>query len=350
MKNKALYYLCIVNLGLLVMIFLGKIKFLLSTGEAIVKAFIVPIIISALIYYIIRPLNIIFIKKGLSYGKASFLTLVIFLTVIGGVLTHFINYAYIQFHQVIRQLWIIAHDKKQVDGIISIIDKYVDFQYLYELTAGMVRGYLELILRSFIKIAQYGINSFSVVFFIIIIIYYMLKDGHKFKENLLQLVPKKYKDITGRLLSESDEILNHYVTGQSKVALSLSIMVFFGYKIIGIPNSMLISLITFILAFVPFVGFFISMIIPLIIAINMGYYMVIKLAIMFVVIETLKGRVVVPLVMSRSIDIHPITDLFLVISSVALGGPFAAFAVVPIYAIIKNAIITFKRNNNMTEK
>jgi len=115
----------------------------------------------------------------------------------------------------------------------------------------------------------------------------------------------------------------------------LSIMIFVAYKIIGIPNALLFASITFILAFIPFIGFFISMIVPSIIALSMGFIMMGKLAIVFIIVQTLKGRIVVPQIMSQAMNIHPLTDIFLVIGAVALGGPLAAFAIVPIYAIIK---------------
>jgi predicted PurR-regulated permease PerM len=196
--------------------------------------------------------------------------------------------------------------------------------------------------------AGYFMNTFSMVFLIIVIVFYMLKDGYKFKDRTLRLIPDRYKDIISELLSESDSILSHYVTGQAKVALSLSIMIFTGYKIIGMPNAMILSTITFILAFIPFVGFFISMIIPVVIALGMGIVMFGKLMVVFIIVQTLKGRVVVPAIMARSMKIHPLTDIFLVIAAIAVGGPFAAFAVVPIYAIIKNTVVVLnERNENI---
>ena len=60
-----------------------------------------------------------------------------------------------------------------------------------------------------------------------------------------------------------------------------------------------------------------------------------KLIIVFIIVKTLKGRVIVREIMSHAMKIHPLTDIFLVIGAVAVGGPLAAFAVVPIYAIIK---------------
>ena len=92
-------------------------------------------------------------------------------------------------------------------------------------------------------------------------------------------------------------MLSTYVVGQATVALSLAVMVFIGYKIIRMPSAILLASITFILAFIPFIGFFISMIIPYIIAIIVGPQMILRLSILVLVAQTLKGRVVVPFIM-----------------------------------------------------
>ncbi|EET88006.1 permease [Clostridium carboxidivorans P7] len=137
-----------------------------------------------------------------------------------------------------------------------------------------------------------------------------------------------------------DKALNAYVTGQLMVALSLAIMIYIGYKIIGMPNALIWALFTFILGFIPFIGFFISMIIPSIIAVSKGIYMIIKLSIVFITVQTLKGRVVVPLIMSSTLKIHPLTDIFLVVTAVSYGGPMAAFIIVPLYAMVKVIVLS----------
>ena len=152
---------------------------------------------------------------------------------------------------------------------------------------------------------------------------------------MIKYCPGKYKEVLGNVLSKGDDVLATYIRGQAIVALSLSTMVFVGYLVIKMPSALLLAFITFILAFIPFVGFFISMIVPYIIAVAMGLNMVIKLSVLFVVAQTLKGRVVVPFIMGRAMKIHPITDIFLVVGAAAIGGPLAAFCVVPIYSLLK---------------
>ena len=342
MKKKIIYYLIIINLALIAFNFLGNMSFIRKFITVIGKAFLIPLFISILIYYIIRPLNNIFIKKGLGYGKSSLLTLSIFTFILSGMFSYFSTYIYGQFQQITTQLWAIMNNRENIDGVISWVNNFINVEEIYNLATVMVKHYVQSIGYNFKKIIGYFMNGFSTIFLIIIIVFYMLKDGHRFKEKIIYFVPEKYKNISSKICNNCDDILSHYVTGQAKVALSLSIMIFLGYTIIKMPNAILLAAITFVLAFIPFVGFFISMIIPIIIALSMGFTMIIKLIIVFIVVQTLKGRVVVPAIMAKCMNIHPLTDIFLVIAAVAIAGPFAAFAVVPVYAIIKNVICVLK--------
>jgi predicted PurR-regulated permease PerM len=175
---------------------------------------------------------------------------------------------------------------------------------------------------------------------VLLILFFLLKDGSKFRDKFIDWFPEKYKDFLSETLYDVDRTLNAYVTGQLKVALSLAVMIYIGYKIIGMPNALIWAFFTFILGFIPFIGFFISMIIPSIIAISKGLYMIIKLCIVFINVQTLKGRVAVPLIMSSALKIHPLTDIFLVVTAVSYGGPMAAFVVVPLYAIVKVIVLS----------
>lgn len=340
--NRIIKFLIIINLVLLTFIILGKINLVHKFTAALVKSFIIPLLISILLFYILRPLNNIFIKRGLSSGKASLLTLIICTFILSGLISQFSKYAYGEFQELTEEFMKIVNDKRQVDGFVSFVNRFIDVDEIYALTAGTVGKYIFQIGRGFMKVAGYFMNAFSVVFLIVITVFYMLKDGCRFKDILLKLIPESYRKVTEEVISESDTILSHYVTGQAKVALALSIMVYIGYKIVGIPNAMLLSVVTFVLAFIPFVGFFISMIIPSVIALSMGVYIFFKLAAVFIIVQTLKGRVVVPAVMAKSMNIHPLTDIFLVMAAIAVGGPFAAFSVVPLYAVLKNAVQKFR--------
>jgi predicted PurR-regulated permease PerM len=275
-------------------------------------------------------------------GWSSLLTLSISTFILSGIINYFSYSIAAQFRDIIKQFTNLIEDENTKKDFINKISPYINIDEAYKYINDIVQNYLKQLVRSIIVLFQYILNTFSTLLLIVVLVFYMLTDGNKFKNKILFFIPKKHKDIASKILNESDNVLSRYVIGQATVALSLSIMLFVGYKIIGMPNTLLFCSITFILAFIPFVGFFISMIIPSIIAISMGLTMVINLSIVFLIVQTLKGRVVVPLIMSRAMKIHPITDIFLVIGAVAVGGPIAAFAVVPIYAVTKSVVGNLK--------
>jgi predicted PurR-regulated permease PerM len=342
MNDKWRKNLIIINLLLLALLLYSKLSYIHNFINLLTSYILIPLLLSIFIYYIIRPLNEIFIKKGMNRGWASLLTLSINTFILSVIINYFSYNITVQFREILKQITILIEDENTKKYIINKVSPYINIDETYEYINNVVQNYLKQLVHSIIVLFQYILNTFSTLLLIIVLVFYMLKDGNKFKERILLFIPEKYKDIASKTLSESDGVLSHYVIGQATVALSLSIMLFIGYKIIGMPSALLFCCITFILAFIPFVGFFISMIIPSIIGISMGLNMMLKLSIVFLTVQTLKGRIVVPAIMSRAMKIHPITDIFLVIGAVAVGGPLAAFSVVPIYAIVKSAIHNLK--------
>ncbi|MBU3113728.1 AI-2E family transporter [Clostridium lacusfryxellense] len=337
-RNKIIKDLLIINLTFLGILLFSRMLFFHNFVRILFKSFLSPLLFSIFLFYLIKPLNTIFLKKHLKPSASAILTLILGIFTAIGVLTFFINYIVIQFDVTIDDLTNIVKNKNYINQMMVNINNYLPAHEVYKTFANIANTYTKNLLHNLMFAVKYTMHTFSTVFLMLIILFYLLKDGSYFIDKVMFLIPEKYKKLSLKTLSDSNTVLDAYVIGQAKVALSLSIMIFVGYKIIGIPNALLFSSITFVLAFIPFIGFFISMIIPSVIALSMGFVMIGKLLIVFIIVQTLKGRVVVPAIMSQAMKIHPLTDIFLVIGAVALGGPLAAFAVVPIYAIIKTVI------------
>lgn len=341
--NKIIRNLIIINLTFLAIILFGKMFFLHRFIRLLFKSFLLPLLTSLFLYYIAKPLNDIFIKKGLKPGISALLTLIISTFIISGVLSYFSNSMIQQFNGITNQFSNIFINTNSMNGFVSKLDKYINLNHiyisLYKKITDIAQSYMLNIENDILLVIDYIMDAFSKILLMLVLLFYLFKDGPKFKLKVTSFFPHKYKETLYKILSESNKVLSSYVTGQAKVALSLAIMIFIGYTIIGIPSALLLASITFILAFIPFIGFIISMIFPTAIALSMGFSMVIKLALTFAIVQTLKGRVVVPAIMSASMKIHPLTDIFLVIGALSIGGSIAAFCIVPIYSIIKVLLV-----------
>ena len=345
--KKIIQYLLIANLILIFIHLLNRLSIVHEFIEVFVWIILTPILFGIFLFYLVRPLNNRFISNGLKRNNAATLTLLLSLFIVVGTLNFFGSYIFKQILEaksLIMQL--IAENKLAYLNEIDFGDMDINslLNGLFEKGINAIRPIFIYIYGMFSK----GMMLLSDILLIILIFFFLLKDGDKFKKVILKYCPRTYNKIVSEILSEGDQVLSTYILGQAKVALSLALMVYIGYKIIGMPSGGLLASITFILAFIPFIGFFISMMVPYLVAISIGYSMIIKLSLLFIIAQTLKGRVVVPFIMGKTMKIHPITDIFLVVGGATLGGPLAAFSIVPIYSLIKLIIKKLYKNGNLS--
>lgn len=346
-KKNVITYLIIFNLLAILVILLGKISVLRNFINVIFAVVIIPIIFGVFLFYILKPLNNIFLKKKMKGGSAASLTLLIFFFIAAVIMKYFGDYFIEQFINLKMIFFRIVEEKENLYGVGEFFKGDIFELNYYEKFLGDIQKYAVLLASGLRGLFDKGMQLFSDILLVILIVFYLLKDEEKIKKNIVNIFPRKYKYKLYDIVEESDEVLSSYILGQAKVALSLALMVFVGYKIIGMASPLLLSSVTFVLAFIPFVGFFISMIIPYIIAIALGWNMIIKLSILVIIAQTLKGRIIVPLIMGKTMNIHPITDIFLVVGAASLVGPIGAFVVVPIYSLGK---VIFKYFNKEVEE
>ncbi|VYU55649.1 AI-2E family transporter [Clostridium tertium] len=346
-KKNIITYLVIFNLFVILIILLSKISIIKSFIEVIFSVVIIPIIFGVFLFYILKPLNNIFLKKKMKRGAAATLTIFIFFFIASGVIKYFADYFIEQFINIKSLLLNIIESRGGIDNIQSMVRESVFNINYYEKFLGDIQNYITLLATNIRKLFDKGIQLFSDILLVILIVFYLLKDEERIKDSLEKLFPRKYKDKACKIIEEGDEVLSSYIVGQAKVALSLSIMMFIGYKIIGMMNPLILASVTFILAFIPFIGFFISLVLPYIISIALGWNMILKLSILVLIAQILKGRIIVPIIMGKTMKIHPITDIFLVVGAATLIGPIGAFVIVPFYSLTK---VFYKHFNRELDK
>ena len=342
-KKNVITYLVILNLFTILIILLSNVVIIKKFISVIFAVVIIPIIFGVFLFYILKPLNNLFIKKNMNRGMAASLTLCIFFFIAAGIIKYFGDYFIDQFISVKSIFLQIIEARSDGENIGNLVKENVLNINYYDKFLGDIQNYIMILVTNIRRLFNKGLQLFSNMLLVILIAFYLLKDEEKIKASLIKLFPRKYKDKAKSIVAEGDEVLSAYIIGQAKVALSLAIMIFVGYKIIGMINPLLLASVTFILAFIPFIGFFISLILPYIIAIALGWNMILKLSILVIIAQTLKGRIVVPLIMGKTMKIHPITDIFLVVGAASIIGPIGAFVVVPIYSLIKVIYKYFNR-------
>lgn len=166
-----------------------------------------------------------------------------------------------------------------------------------------------------------GITSlFFSLFIFFVALYYLLRDGERFKTALVELspLPDKYDE---RVFERLGMAVNSVITGSLLVALIQGTLAAIGFSFFGLPNSILWGTVAAIAALVPGIGtalVFIPAIIFLFVTGNTGATL--GLTVWWLLAVGTIDNFLGPRLMSRGIKLHPFFVLLSVIGGISFFG------------------------------
>ncbi|ALX48809.1 AI-2E family transporter [Lentibacillus amyloliquefaciens] len=167
------------------------------------------------------------------------------------------------------------------------------------------------------------------------ILFFMLKDGVRFKQFCLKLLPPKYRGEVNQILHNMDVQVGSYIQGQIIVASCIGILLYIGYLIIGLDYAITLAIIAAVTSVVPYIGPTIAITPAIIIAIVDSPVMLLKLGIVWAAVQFLEGNFVSPNVMGKTMQVHPLTIIIVLLVAGNLFGVIGVILGIPGYAILK---------------
>lgn len=172
------------------------------------------------------------------------------------------------------------------------------------------------------------------------ILFFMLKDGRKFRPYLTKFVPQHWQASFSEMLHDMSEAISSYVRGQIIVAVCVGIMFALGYSLIGLPYGVALAVIAGFMNLIPYFGTFIALIPALAVGMITSVPLLMKVIIVFMIEQTVESRLISPFVVGNKMSMHPVTTMLLLIGASAVWGLWGVFFGIPIYAIVK--IVTYR--------
>lgn len=154
-------------------------------------------------------------------------------------------------------------------------------------------------------------------------------------------MPAKARRSFLETLKEISTQISNYIRGQIAVAFAVMIMFAIGYTIIGLPYGWLIAIVAGILNIIPFLGSFLAMVPAIVVGIFVSPIMLASVLIVFMIEQTLEGRLISPKLLGSSMKIHPVTVLIVLLSAGNVFGILGVIFGVPGYAILKVLVYRF---------
>lgn len=343
LNNKFVTFLLILLLLLINIFVFTKIAYIFQPLGGFFRILGFPLVFAGILYYLMNPIVQWMEHRGTQRMYAIIIVFVVFLLlVVWGIAI------------------LIPIFREQLFGIIGDFPRY--WRSLNEMTANLfeyewfsslqqqftdinvqVGNALSSWANSILTNTVSGLgNVFGVVTNLVvglvtmpIILYYLLKEGEKLPQRLLQFMPNRYRQSTGVLLSQVNLQISQYVRGQILVAFSVGIMFTIGYNIIGLQYGFVLGILAGFLNVIPFLGSFLAMVPAVLIAVVDSPFMLLKVLLVFVVEQTIEGRVISPQILGSNLAIHPVTILVVLLTAGNLFGIVGFVLGIPGYAVVK---------------
>ncbi len=343
----SLFVLTIVLLiGLIIMVF-SRVSFIFEPVLGFIGTVALPVILSIVGYYLLSPLVALLQRYKIQRGWGILIVFV----VLSGLIT-------------ILAATILPFLKEQTEALIVSFPGYArqlgmdidmwarnspfEAQYM-EISKNMqtnAEDFLGSLTQNFSDVAGQTLDSVTgliatltnfVVSLVTVpfILFYLLKDGHKLYQGFLHVLPPKMRGRTGAMLIEMDEQLRAYIQGQMLVSLCIGIMMYIGFLIIDLEYALLLAAIASVTSVVPYLGPVIAITPAIIIAIVTSPLMVLKLALVWTVVQLLEGKFISPQIMGKTLQIHPVTIIFVLLTAAHLYGLVGVLIGLPFYALLK---------------
>lgn len=360
-RNTIFTLIGLVMIGLIIFVF-REVSFIFIPLRVFMQTVVLPITLAMILYYLLRPVLRLLERFRI---KRIWGILIIFLGVVG--LLTLVTFLILPFLRTQLQM-LIEEFPDYFMQLLTDADAFLRTSFVGDYYSGSNFNIDQLmetlpenltgILQDLVTNIVTGITGFlstitSFVLSIVIvpfILFYLLKDGEKLPEYILKLLPPRLRKDTREVFVEADRQLSAYIQGQLIVAFLIGVMVFIGFLIIGMKYALLLGVLAMFTSVVPYIGPAIAIAPAVIIALVTSPFMLVKLAIVWTVVQLVEGNIISPQVMGKTLFIHPVTIIFVLLTAGSLFGVAGVILGIPAYAILR-VLVThifklFKRRYN----
>lgn len=179
----------------------------------------------------------------------------------------------------------------------------------------------------------------GVLIFLILVpisVFFFLKDKQPLLAWFQSLLPRE-RPLLDQVGNEMNLQLANYVRGKAIEILIVGSVTFVVFELLGINYAALLGLVVGLSVLVPFVGAAVVTIPVALVAIfQFGWtWEMAWIMIAYGVIQALDGNVLVPLLFSEAVDLHPITIIVAVLAFGGLWGVWGVFFAIPLATLVK---------------
>jgi len=328
-------------------------KWLVILGSLAVFAWILyrfsriisPLAIAFILAYVLNPLvRFVTTKTKLSRTWAVVSVYLALIVILGLVLGFFVP-------NLIQQVRNINVDFRNiVDGISRFFERplfffgfYIDLLEVYKEVSGALENMISPLASRTVSFLIDLASGFAWFIFVLIVSFYLLKDSDKFISSFEDLLPIEYREEVRQLVEEINAIWSSFFRSQLVLCGVVGALVGVLLAAVGVRNALILGILAGVLEIIPNIGPTIAAVPAVLIAyfqgsnhlpLSNGWFALLVIGI-YVLIQQLENNFLVPRIIGRSLNLHPLVVIIGVIAGASLAGILGMFVAAPFLATLR---------------
>jgi len=217
--------------------------------------------------------------------------------------------------------------------------KSSDLDKLTDNITNAVKEHQGQLITGAIKTLRTATEVIASILLILLSTFFLLRDGSEIWGWTLRLLPRRAQPRVDHAGQVGWHTFGGYMRGQLLIALFHGISVAILLLILKVPLAAALGVVIFLGSFIPMVGLIVAGALCVgVTLLEHGLTAAVVVTIAIVVLVQLEAHFLQPMIMSRSVDVHPMAIAVAVITGTTLAGIPGALVAVPLVAFLNTTI------------
>ncbi|MEE8481929.1 MAG: AI-2E family transporter [Acidiferrobacterales bacterium] len=302
----------------------------------LLKTVMLPIVVASVLYVMLEPVVSWLQRSGVPTLAAITMVLVLLI----GVFVLFIGYSvpviteqFAEFRERLPQVW------ENASHVSLKVETWLKQNLEVEIeTGGLLPTIADIARQWSIKIigAASGVLAGVALWLLLIplITFFFLLDFRSLRNQLISFSPNHLFEQSLTIYHKVSTQLERYIRGVMLQSLIMAIVTSIGFAVVGLPMAIVLGLLAGIFNLIPYVGPLLGLIAPLLVALSISIDPQFLMATIAVILvgQLIDNLVVVPTVLARAANLHPLIAMLTIIVGGNLFGLTGMVFALPVLA------------------
>jgi len=187
-------------------------------------------------------------------------------------------------------------------------------------------------------------NRFVQLFSILVITFFLVKDGHRLLNFLYRQMPGERSRRLRRVAGDISDAISGYVFGNFVISILAGLVTYVTLRILGVPFALPLAILFGFFDLIPLVGATLGgILVGIVVAlVNFPVGLIIWAAVL-VLYQQIENNLIQPLVYGKAVELHPLIVIVAILIGASLLGVLGALMAIPAAAAVQAVIRDYWR-------